>query len=106
MFRAFVRRHAWEQSIGAMVGLNGMSRATRDVCRVCISWASRLGNPMERKAASQYSEQTVWRPTIIHPLDSHKSNVPNISGNDITASMQAVSECQCLSPRAVVERFR
>lgn len=44
---------------------------------------------MERKAVSQYSEQTVWRPTIIHPLDSLKSDVCDISENDIWAYTKA-----------------
>lgn len=47
---------------------------------------------MERKAASQYSEQTVWRPTIIHSLDSDKSNAPNISENDIRVYIRGCFE--------------
>lgn len=66
-----------------MAGLNeDESFHGRPVCLVCISLTSRLGNPMERKAASQYLEQTVRRPTIIHPSDSHNSSVFNISGID------------------------
>jgi len=33
---------------------------------VYVEW---VGNPMERKAASQSSESTVRRPTIIHSAD-------------------------------------
>lgn len=58
---------------------------------------------MERKAVSQYSEQTVWRPTIIHPSDSDKSNAPNIFDNDIRAYIEAITDC--LSGQAVAWRF-
>jgi len=43
---------------------------------------------MERKAASQQSELTVRRPTIVHSLDSCYQNIPSISGIDFEDLIQ------------------